>query len=135
MKSSVFATLSLFVFLSTLLIAQESPTVTVDDIQICTAVEDRQPVGTDTTFTNDVEQLYCFTKLSSDQDTTAISHVWYFGDKEMAKVEMTMKAQTWRTWSSKKIVNDWAGEWRVDVLSPDGKVLASKKFMVKAATN
>lgn len=135
MKISVFVILSLFVFLSTLLIAQESPTVTVDDIEICTAVTDRQPVGTDTTFTNDVGQLYCFTKLSSDQDTTAISHVWYYGDKEMARVEVSMKAQTWRTWSSKNIVSDWTGDWRVDVLAPDGKVVASKKFVVKAAAN
>ena len=135
MKSSVFAILSLIVLLSTFLLAQENPTVTVDNIEICTSVEDRQAVGTDTSFANDVGQLYCFTKLSSDQDTTAISHAWYYGDKEMAKVEMTMKAQTWRTWSSKKIVSDWTGDWRVDVLSADGKVLASKKFVVKAAAN
>jgi len=135
MKSALFAILSLIVFLSAMLLAQENPAVTVDNIEICTAVEDRQPVGTDTSFTSDVEQLYCFTKLSSDQDTTAISHVWYHGDTEMARVEMTIKAQTWRTWSSKNIVSDWTGEWRVDVLSPGGQVLASKKFVVKAAAN
>jgi hypothetical protein len=135
MKSALFAILSLIVFISTFLRAQENPAVTVDNIEICTAVEDRQPVGADTSFTNDVGQLYCFTNLSSDQDTTTISHVWYYGDKEMARVELTMKAQSWRTWSSKNIATDWTGEWRVDVLSPGGQVLASKKFVVKEAAN
>jgi hypothetical protein len=122
------------VFLSTLLLAQENPTVTVEDIQVCTSVEDRQPVGSDTSFTNDVGQLYCFTKLSSDQDSTSISHVWYHDDKEMANVELKMKAKAWRTWSSKTIVDDWSGEWRVDVISSTGEVLASKKFIVKELT-
>jgi hypothetical protein len=131
MKMRVLSILPLIVFLSALLLAQESPTVTVEDIQICTFVEDRQPVGSDTSFTNDVGQLYCFTKLSSDQDSSSISHVWYYNDEEKANVALKMKAKTWRTWSSKKIPHSWSGEWRVDVLSSTGEVLSSKKFVVK----
>jgi hypothetical protein len=134
MKTRVIPILSLMLFLSTLLLSQENPTVTVEDIQICAFVEDRQPVGSDTSFTNEVGQLYCFTKLSSDQDSTIISHVWYYNEKEMANVNLKMKAKAWRTWSSKKIATDWLGEWRVNVLSSTGEVLASKKFIVKELT-
>ena len=131
MKMRVLSILPLIVFLSALLLAQESPTVTVEDIQICTFVEERQPVESDTSFTNDVEQLYCFTKLSSDQDSSSISHVWYYNDEEKANVALKMKAKTWRTWSSKRIVEDWAGNWKVEVTSTTGDVLMTKEFVIK----
>lgn len=135
MKSRILLILPLIFFFSDFLSAQENPAVTVENIQVCTSVEDRQPVGSDTTFIADVEQLYCFTEVSSDQDSTTISHVWYYNDQEMVNVELAVKGKTWRTWSSKKIVVDWAGNWRVDVLSAAGEVLASKKFTVQEAGN
>lgn len=122
------------VFLSVLLLSQENPTVNVEDIQICAFVEDRQPVESDTSFTNEVGQLYCFTKVNGDQDSTLISHVWYYNDKEVTNVELKVKSKAWRTWSSKKIAADLIGKWRVDVLSSTGEVLASKKFIVKELT-
>jgi len=113
--------------LSSLLFAQD---VTVEQMEICTAVEERQPMGSDSVFTSDVGQLYCFTKLTSSQDTTEISHVWFHEDKEMAKVELTMKAKAWRTWSSKKVVPEWTGKWRVEVQRADGTIVTEKTFTV-----
>jgi hypothetical protein len=116
--------------LPVLAVAQETPTITIEDIQICTSIENRQPVGADTSFAKDIGQLYCFTKLSSDQDTTSIFHVWYYNDKEMFRIELDVKAKTWRTWSSKMIIDIWIGEWRVDVLSSDGNILTTKQFTI-----
>ncbi|NIU01322.1 MAG: DUF2914 domain-containing protein [Nitrosopumilaceae archaeon] len=42
-----------------------------------------------------------------------------------------MKGKKWRTWSSKRIVEEWTGTWRVDVVSTAGKVLKSKEFVVE----
>jgi hypothetical protein len=64
-------------------------------------------------------------------DTTAITQVWYYNDREIARVELAVKSASWRTWSSKKILPEWQGIWRVDVLSPDGEVLRSGSFAVK----
>jgi len=114
---------------SVVAVAQEA--VEVQEMVFCTSVEDREPVGTDTTFLSTVEVVYCFTKLSSSVDTTTIAHVWYYNDEEMARVELNVKAQTWRTWSSKRIVQEWTGKWRVDVVSENGTVLQSKEFDVK----
>jgi hypothetical protein len=121
----------LFIFsFSFLAMAQENSGLTVDDIQVCTSVSDRQPAGADTSFAKDVGQLYCFTKLSGGEDAF-ISHVWYYKDKEILKVELNSKAKTWRTWSKKNILPSAIGEWRVDILSSDGKVLATKNFTIK----
>lgn len=112
--------------------AQETAaTINVDEMSICTSVEERQPVGTDTVFVKTVGQLYCFVKVSSESDTTSLYHAWIYNDKEMAKVELSVKGKTWRTWSSKRITEDWVGNWKVEVSSSTGDVLMTKEFVIK----
>jgi hypothetical protein len=131
MKIKIFVSMFVVMFFSFQAFAQDTSSTTVEDIQICTSIEGKQPVGANTSFAKDVGQLYCFTKLSSNQDETSVSHVWYYNNKEMFKVELSTKAKTWRTWSVKKIPASMAGDWRVDVLSSDGKVLTSKQFTIQ----
>ncbi|KAA3612526.1 MAG: DUF2914 domain-containing protein [Calditrichaeota bacterium] len=123
----------LFVFLLApfFLLAQEKSTAEVTEVSICTAVEDRVPVGVDTSFTSDVERVYCYTKITGAAADSSVTHVWYHGDKEMARQKLSVKANAWRTWSSKRIVDSWTGAWRVDILSASGTVLKSKAFTVK----
>ena len=130
MKTKLFLTLVFVLSLPFLSLAQEGTGLIVDDIQICTSITDRQPAGADSNFSKDVGRLYCFTKLSGGQGAS-LSHVWYYKDKEALKVELTSKAKTWRTWSEKKILPAGTGEWRVDVQSSDGKVVATKSFTVR----
>lgn len=113
------------------LMAQEESTAKVTEITICTAVEDRVPVGADTTFSSTVERVFCYTKISGAAADSSVTHVWYHGDNEMARQKLNVKADNWRTWSSKRIMESWTGEWRVDVLSAAGIVLESKTFTVK----
>jgi hypothetical protein len=131
MKSIFLLSLVCLLSMPFMSFAQDNQSITVDDIQICTSVADRQPVGADTNFAKDIGQLSCFTKLRCTEDTGTIFQAWYYNDKEMLKVELSIKAKTWRTWSSKNISGASTGEWRVDVLSSDGKVLASKNFTIK----
>ena len=129
MRLAAFLFMFLFVSIS---FAQESAAPTVDELSVCTAVEDRQPVGVNTEFSSDVGTLYCFTKVSGAAADSSISHVWYYNDKEMARVKLNVGADAWRTWSSKKIVEEWVGNWRVDVESAAGSVLKSQAFTISA---
>ncbi len=104
----------------------------VTEMAFCTGVEERVPVGVDTMFLNTVGQVYCFTKIEGVEGTATISHVWYHGDQEMAKVDLTIMGSPWRTWSSKKIAEDWGGTWRVDVVDEASGVLKSKEFMIQS---
>ncbi len=119
----------LFVFVLTAF-AQDGGLM-VEQMDFCTAVEERQPVGIDTAFADTVERVYCYTKISGAADTTSISHVWYHNDKEMAKIDLAVRAKNWRTWSSKRIMETWTGSWRVDVTDVTGAVIKSKKFVVQ----
>jgi hypothetical protein len=111
--------------------AQEGSGLKVDELVFCTAVQDRTPSGADTAFASIVENVYCFVRVSGAADTTAVTHVWYYQDREVARVELAVRASSWRTWSTKKIPPEWQGTWRVDILSPAGDVLKSGTFAVK----
>jgi len=112
-------------------LSQTAVKMEVVEMMICTGVQDRVPVGTDTMFLKTVGQLYCYTKVTGAGESAKLSHVWYHNDQEMARVDLNVMADTWRTWSSKKIVEEWIGSWRVDVVSESGEVLKSMAFTVQ----
>jgi hypothetical protein len=129
-----FINLIIFSLLTcTLVYSQQQNGVTVEEMVLCTSVEDRQPVGVDTAFVNTLERVYCFTKIASDVDSTSISHVWFYNDQEVARVDLAVKAKTWRTWSSKRLMEIWTGKWRVDIVSKEGTLVRSKEFLVQPA--
>jgi len=106
--------------------------MSIEEIVFCSSIENRQPVGVDSSFSSDVERIYCFTKLIGANTEKTVKHIWYFNDKKKAEIELTIKANPWRTWSSKKIVPSWTGNWRVDVVDDSGNVLASNNYSVIA---
>ena len=125
----LFAASILLVF-CVFLFAQEMSVLMVAEQTICTAIEERVPTGADSSFASDVGQLYCFTKITGAEDTTSVSHVWYLNDEEKAKVELSIKGKSWRTWSSKRIDPIWVGDWNVEVVSASGDVLSTKTFTI-----
>lgn len=106
----------------------------IERIAIAVAVEDRQPIGVSDVFADTVGALYCFTEIRGMGETTTVSQVWYYGEKRMAEVKLTVRGYRWRTWSTKVMQVEWTGDWRVDVVSEDGKILKSKRFRI-VATN
>ena len=113
------------------LYAQNSPKIKVTDIAVCTSVQNRQPNGIDSVFSSDIKKLYCFTEIKIQTDSAEISHVWLYKDKQMAKINLPVKAKTWRTWSSKTIIPAWKGKWRVEIQESDGNIISSKSFIIK----
>jgi hypothetical protein len=97
---------------------------------ICADVVDRMPVDEGASFSASVGKLYCFTKIEGAQDPLEISHVWYFGNIERAKVPLSVRSSSWRTFSSKRIQAHEVGQWFVDVEGPDGQVLKTIQFKV-----
>jgi len=135
-KHTAMLSLALSFILVSALAASDRPfptqdmQLTVTEAVISTAVEDRQPVDNATTVAADVGRLYCWTRIAGAQGDTAIEHVWYRGDDEMARVPLNVAGSNWRTWSSKNIEPSWTGDWRVDIVGPDGTVLESVSFTV-----
>lgn len=128
MKKSIFTLLLLALFLSYDLQAQN---IEVTTIEIGTNVEERQIVNSDTTFSSSVGSLYCFTRVTGAEDTTQVHHVWYYENEEMARTTLDIRSPDWRTWSSKTILENWVGPWRVAIEDNNGNTLAEKQFQIE----
>jgi hypothetical protein len=96
-----------------------------------TGVENKELVGAADAFPASTEKVSCFieaTNVPKDMDLTT---VWSMGDKEMRKINTTVKAgPRWRTWVDKK-VGGMKGDWKVEIKDADGKVLKDVKFKVE----
>ena len=101
----------------------------VAEATLTTGVLDRQPVDNLTTVDADVRRIYLWTRVVGAEGEVQLEHVWYRGDDEMARVPLRISGSNWRTWSSKNIEPSWTGEWRVEVVGPDGTVLETVKFV------
>ena len=110
--------------------AQEAPALEVAVAAIAQDVVDREPVDAAISFTSLVGTLYCFTKIDGAQSPTQISHVWYYGADERARVALDVNSDSWRTWSSKIIQAHEVGSWRVDVIDSAGTVLKELQFEI-----
>jgi hypothetical protein len=76
-----------------------------------------------------VNALYCFTRLTADEDTdTTIKHVWYRDTEKIGEYVLPVKGKKWRTYSKKMIEKGEPKEWRVEVLDAEGKLLKTVKF-------
>ena len=122
--------LTLFILIVAIIDLKAQSVLKVERIVVCTGVEERQPVGESDAFADTVGTLYCYTEIRGMGDSTTVSHVWYQGENRRADVKLNVRGYRWRTWSTKAIQQDWTGDWRVDVVSADGKILKSKRFRI-----
>lgn len=95
---------------------------------ICTEIVNRSPADGGVRFPSTVEKLYCFSRISNIEAATQIQHVWYFNNIERARVELPVSPPSWRTYSSKRIMPEEIGRWRVDILDNEGNVLKTLGF-------
>jgi type II secretory pathway predicted ATPase ExeA len=104
--------------------------LTVEEGVICRDVYQRKPLIVGSSFEASVGTLYCFTKIVGARSPIEITHVWYFGNTERARVSLAVRSSTWRTYSSKVIQSQDIGNWHVDVLGPEGEVLRTLRFKI-----
>lgn len=100
------------------------------DVGVGTYVADRALGGSSESFDSSVDRLYAFSRVLGAEGDTMVYHRWYYGDRLMAEVQLNIRSADWRTWSSKTIMPEWTGEWRVVVVSEDGSVLDYITFTV-----
>jgi hypothetical protein len=119
------------ILLSSNIFAQNKSDNQIINIAICTSIDSKQPIGIDSVFASNVGKLYCFTKIKVKAEASVISHIWFYEGNEMAKIDLTMKAQTARTWSAKTIIPEWKGNWKVEIRDSVGNRIGNISFIVK----
>jgi hypothetical protein len=103
---------------------------TVKKAVMCERVENRTPRGIRGIYPSSIGKLYCFTELTDIPAEGTIYHIWYYGKREVARVELSVSPPQWRTYSSKIILPAWKGGWRVEVVYGD-HVLKTLAFAIE----
>ncbi|MCC2617541.1 DUF2914 domain-containing protein [Aestuariibacter halophilus] len=90
--------------------------------QLTTGIAQREPVddlgSTAVIPAEGITTLYFFTAVDNMAGKTLI-HRWLYKGQEMASVALPIRSNHWRTYSSKRIMSDWQGEWQIQVWQDD----------------
>jgi hypothetical protein len=109
------------------------PRLKLNEIMICRGIYKRNPIKPGLKFINNVDSLFCYTKISNSGSKQEVKHVWYFENKEMTTVSYNIKTSyNYRSWSKKTIYPNQTGQWRVDVINKNGDLLGSRDFTVNS---
>lgn len=99
------------------------------EVSVGTAIENRALTGAAESFARSVGKVYCLSKVSNAAGSD-VEHVWYKGDTEVARVKLAIAGSPWRTYSSKTLGDDAAGDWRCDVVM-NGNVIQTARFRIE----
>jgi len=97
-----------------------------------TQVVDREPQDSITSLSNDASRILFFSEFRGLEGQT-LSHVWERDGTEMARVAIVVGGSRWRAYSAKNLDPSWLGEWKVNVVDEEGRVLRSESFEYIAA--
>jgi len=101
---------------------------------VCEEIEESEPAQAGTAFqTEEAEgsRLCCFSEIGLPAGSDTVLHIWYWGEREMLRVPLEVRAPRWRTWSAKRVQDDWKGAWRVDISDRAGLILMRLGFSVE----
>ncbi len=105
-------------------------TLRVEDATITTGIVEQMPVDQVERFPADYGKLYCFTRILGAEAETEVTHVWYYQGDELARVTLPVRSSNWRTYSSKRFLPQWAGQWQVKIFHAENE-LGSLSFMLE----
>jgi len=132
----VFGVLFMGVLFSGKILSQEQESaelklLTVQKFAFCERVEEREPVGSGEEFSSDIGRVYLWTSIYGAEQSTSIKHIWYYENKKMNEVPLSIKYKRTRTWSYKNIIPELTGNWYVEVVDENGGVLKKLSFKIK----
>ncbi len=110
--------------------SKQSPLI-VEDAVICRSVVDRSPVEVTDVLPSDVKKVCCFTRVTGATQDSEITHNWYYNGEQVASVSLFVGSKNWRTFSSKTILPEYIGDWKVEILSKDGEILKQIMFIIQ----
>ena len=109
------------------------PTLRLNEIMICRGIYKRNPIKPGIKFINNVDSLFCYTKISNSGNKQEIKHIWYFENKEVTTVSYNIKTSyNYRSWSKKTVYPNQTGNWRVDVVDSNGEILGTRDFTINS---
>jgi len=76
-------------------------------------------------------KLWCYSIITGASNETFVRHVYYCKGRQVADVKLDVKYPIFSTWSSKTILPEWKGAWKIKVIDFDGCVIGEKGFTLE----
>lgn len=90
-------------------------------------VVDREPSDELSSIGTEATQVFFFTEIVGMEGAT-VKHRWIFGGETIAEVPFAIGGPRWRVYSSKTLMPDLQGTWKVEVVDDAGNVLAERSI-------
>lgn len=90
-------------------------------------IENREPVDTVSTLTNNLTSIVYFTEIH-DMAGQTVTHRWEYNGKIILEVPIKVGTSRWRAYSTKTLNPSWVGEWKVSVVDAAGGTLSVNTF-------
>lgn len=90
-------------------------------------VQNREPTDTVTSLSNDKNKIYFFSELTG-LGGQSVTHRWEYQGKTMGEIKFNVGGPRWRVWSSKTLLPQWTGEWRVSIIDGSGNKVGEGTF-------
>ncbi len=95
-------------------------------------IQNREPTDTITTLSNEKNKIYFFSELRG-LGGKIITHRWEYQGRVMGEIKFNVGGPRWRVWSSKTLLPQWTGEWRVSIIDGEGNTLGTASFNYTAS--
>ena len=94
---------------------------------LTTQIDQREPVDDVAHVPANADSIYFFTELRGLAGRT-VTHRWLHDGNNYGDINFDVGGDRWRIWSSKQFSDDLRGEWQVQVVADDGRVLYTRDF-------
>jgi hypothetical protein len=102
---------------------QSEPTITM--AQFTTKITKRYPADEIETHHDPYQSISFYCELRNMKGEQ-ITHRWLYEDQLEYEARFKVRGEQWRIWSTQLLPEDKPGEWKVEVVDSDGKVLATQ---------
>lgn len=110
--------------------AAASGQLTLVAAEVCESVDDLHPQFPAIVFSIALGKISCFSAFDPVPVRTQIYHSWYYRDKLMARIRLTVKPPNWATFSTIQLRESDIGPWRVEITDRKGTIFKVLRFSV-----
>ncbi|MFQ5638585.1 MAG: DUF2914 domain-containing protein [bacterium] len=104
------------------------PADSVARAMFTTKVTEREPVDSIDTLYTDVNKIFYFSDIR-DMTGKTVRHRWIYDGRTLFEKSFDVKGPRWRVSSSKRLMPEWTGEWKVYITDSTGSILREDSFV------
>ena len=102
----------------------------LSEATMCEEMKDGLPLNRSILFSIEKGKVLCFTSFDNIPERTTIFHKWFFRDKLIYKIKLSLKPPRWSTFSSIKLRDTDRGPWRVEIIDQQNHLYQTMRFSI-----